>query len=114
MKMECSLAYRACPEEGITQGVEIQYRDWELKNPSVAPHQERDHQVGPAMISLSLQSLRAPSGMPWSSQLPTPPSYSPTNSAEGNEGHQSLPLGRRSKYLPVSYISLPIPLWTLA
>lgn len=50
--------------------MEIQQRDWELKNPSLAPHQEWDQQVGPTMTSLSLQSLQAPSGMTLSSQLP--------------------------------------------
>lgn len=58
--MECSLAYRARSEKEISQGVEIQHRDWELKNPSLAPHQEWDQQVGPTMTSLSFRAYKHP------------------------------------------------------
>lgn len=110
--MECSLAYRAPSKK---KGLLREWKpstDWELKNSSLAPHQEWDQQVGPTMTSPSLQSLQAPSGMPLSSQLSTLPSYSQQTLPKAMRGHQSSPSGIISNHSHAQNFSLDTPLWT--
>lgn len=115
---DCRWKWNAALPTGLTlkkKGLLREWKpstNWELKNFSLAPHQEWDQQVGPTMTSPSLQSLQAPSGMPLSSQLSALPSYSQQTLPKAMRGHQSSPSGIISNHSHAQNFSLDTPLWT--